>query len=411
MANMSNREHINLLTDAEVADLYSRPQFTELERTYYFTLTELEHLLIEKYTHLKSKLYFILQFGYFKATQQFYSFPIEDAKDDIAFIVQHCLSAGKKEIDGTLWKEVYRRQKQDILNHFGYKEWSPDFKPVTVAHLNQLIRIYPKGNDTLRELLVYFEHQKITIPSYRTIQDLFTEVFTMERNRLNAIMLALPEATQKKLDTLIKNDDGLSQINLIRFDQKDFAYCALKSEIEKAKQLQAVYQLSLTLLPSLHLSNNAIRYYASLVEAYTPSRLRKLTKPQQWLQVVCFSFYRYKEFMDNLITSFQFYVLSFVEEATEYAKLKEAEYIKNLTLDLPKLVEFIHWFSSNTIAPNMPYKEFSLIGFEILSKERQAALADFIAGKSFDRKAAKWEFYEQSSRRMGMYLLRQKTTK
>ena len=44
------------------------------------------------------------------------------------------------------------------------------------------------------------------------------------------------------------------------------------------------------------------------------------------------------------------------------------------------------------------------MGFDILPKEKQTVMADFIAGIAFDRQAAEWEYYEKSSRRMALYL-------
>ena len=111
-------------------------------------------------------------------------------------------------------------------------------------------------------------------------------------------------------------------------DQKDFSYTALKLEVKKAEKIKELYQLCKTLVPSLQLSNNAVRYYGSLAEQYTPSRLRKLKKPQQWLHMLCFIFNRYQEFMDNLITSFMYHLRAFVDEAKEHADTKEQEFIK-----------------------------------------------------------------------------------
>ncbi len=61
---MSNEERLNLLTDAEVSDLYSIPIFSDdNERDHFFTLSDAEHKLLEKYTSIKSKVYLIIQIG------------------------------------------------------------------------------------------------------------------------------------------------------------------------------------------------------------------------------------------------------------------------------------------------------------------------------------------------------------
>lgn len=145
---MSNKEKLNLLTNAEVEDIYSRPKFNDdNERDYFFALTEREHKLLKKYTSIKSKVFFILQLGYFKAIQQFYKFSLHEVEDDVNFIIKkHYLSAeNKKKLSGTLWKEQHRMQKKDILKLYGYREWSDSLKRITINQLKKLIRIHPKG--------------------------------------------------------------------------------------------------------------------------------------------------------------------------------------------------------------------------------------------------------------------------
>ncbi len=186
-------------------------------------------------------------------------------------------------------------------------------------------------------------------------------------------------------------------------DQKDFTYTALKLEVQKALQIKELYQLCKTLIPSLQLSNNAVRYYGTLAEQYTASRLRKLKKPQQSLHMLCFIFHRYQEFMDNLITSFMFHQRAFVREAKDYADAKEQEFIKGLMLELPNLGQFLVWNSTHEIKENMTPEEYRQLGFDILPKEKQMAIADLIWGNRFDKDAEKWKYYESQARRIAMY--------
>lgn len=401
---VSNDKHINLLTDAEVEELYSRPKFNKAERDYYFLLSDKEHQSLSQYRNLKSKLYFILHLGYFKASKQFYKFSIEMVQADVTYLIEKYFSPTQKPPSGTLWKESYRQQKLEILSLCQYHEWSTEFIPKALGHLKKLIRLYPKGNDTLRELFVFLENQRITIPSYRTLQNLFTQVFKEEKERLDGVMLKIPKHLQLNLESLIKNDNGLSQLNIIRMDQKDFKYSAISDEVKKVALLRELYQLSKTIIPSLDISDNAVRYYALLAEQYSASRIRRLAKPQQWLYLLCFTFHRYQEFMDNLIISFMAHMRSLIDDAKAYVKIKEAEYINSITMDFPLLVEFLKWFSSEDINSSMTQEAFKKMGFDILPREKQTIMADFIAGIAFDRQTAEWEYYEKSSRRMALYL-------
>lgn len=183
-----------------------------------------------------------------------------------------------KNIKGKISRSRCTLQKNDITHLEGYQQWATHLSPKIEAHLISLIRYFPKGDNTLRELLGYFEKQKIILPSYRTLQDLFTHCFSLENNRLAEITESMPEEIKSQLDEIIKNDDGISQLNVIRIDQKNFQYTSIKLEIDKALSLEELYRFSKIFLPTLKLANNAIRYYASLAELYPVFRLRGLVE-------------------------------------------------------------------------------------------------------------------------------------
>ena len=119
--------------------------------------------------------------------------------------------------------------------------------------------------------------------------------------------------------------------------------------------------------------------------------------------MLCFIFNRYQEFMDNLITSFMYHLRAFLNEGKKYADEKEAEFIKGLMLEMPNLGEFLIWFSSKEVKPNLTSEEYRQLGFDILSKEKQIAIADLIWGVGFDKKTEKWKYYESQARRIAMY--------
>ena len=48
----------------------------------FFSLSKDENVLISKYRTTKVKIYFILQLGYFRATNNFYTFDLKDVADD-----------------------------------------------------------------------------------------------------------------------------------------------------------------------------------------------------------------------------------------------------------------------------------------------------------------------------------------
>lgn len=400
---MENHKRIHLLSSTEVEELYARPQFNVYEQRLYFTLNQSERAALVQHSNIKTRIYFILQLGYFEAKQQFFNFSLDEVSNDVQFIVSTYYSdTPSSPFTGSLSREYSRKQRQAILSLFYYRNWSPEYTPKIESHIGDLLRYYPKGHRAFRQLLAYFNHQKIIIPSYRTLQDMFSRAFAAEAKRMNAIMMNIPTSEKEQLSSLIHQDDGITALNIIRADQKDFQYTAVKNAVDKALHIMDLYAFTKGFIPSLNLSKNAVRFYADIAEQYAASRLRRLSKPQQWLHALCFVYHRYQQIMDNLIVSFCYHTRAIMDAGKTYASMAHMEHSSSVVTDFSKLVKFLKWFPMRS--PDMTQEELDERAYSILPKEQFSALAEFIDGKSFDKKAALWKYYGKSSRIFSLYL-------
>jgi hypothetical protein len=290
----------------------------------------------------------------------------------------------------SITRQTLKQQRQVILKLFDAEDWSAKQAELTENHLCELLRYYPKVHDTFRQLLVYFDTHKIVFPTYRNLQDLFTQALSKEDNRLNQLMLLIPHSQQEQLLELINNEDGISQLNTIHSDQKDFKYTAVKAEAAKAWGITDLYLFTKTFLPTLKLSKKAIRYYADLAEQYAASRLRRLNKPQQLLQIICFVYHRYQQIMDNFITSFMFHTRYIMDAGKIHADKAMAEHNSNLVVDLPKLANFLKWFPHRN--PDLSHDELNQEAYKILPEKEFSTLVEFLGGSTFDKKSSKSGF-------------------
>ena len=67
-----------ILGDDEIEALYGRPHFTDDERLEYFALSPTEKAALEQLHSIKSRIYFILQIGYFKSHHMFFVFGLPE---------------------------------------------------------------------------------------------------------------------------------------------------------------------------------------------------------------------------------------------------------------------------------------------------------------------------------------------
>lgn len=400
---MENIKRIQLLSNAEVEELYSRPEFNAHEQRLYFTLTQSERDALTQFSNTKTRIFFILQLGYFKARQQFFNFSLEDVSNDVQFIANvYYKNSLTTSFTGRISRDYVRIQRQVILSLFDYCVWTSNLVSDIQSHISNLLRYYPKGHSAFRQLLIYFDRQKIIIPSYTTFQDIFTRAFSDEDKRLKAVIESVPVAIGEQLTALIDRDDGITSLNIIRADQKDFQYTAVKTEVNKALRLGDLYLFTKGFIPSLDLSKNAVRYYADITEQYAASRLRRLIKHQQWLHTLCFVHHRYQQIMDNLIVSFSYHTRAIMDAGKIYASMAHMEHNSVVVTDFPKLAKFLKWFPTRN--PELTSDELNNIAYSMLPREQFSVMAKFLEGKSFDKKAALWEYYGKSSRIFSLYL-------
>ena len=397
---MTLKNRLQLLSEAEIEELYARPDFNAAERELYFTMTQQEMDALRQYSATKTRVAFILQLGYFKASQQIFAFTFDEVRDDVDYILSKYYKTEKADFKIT--RQTLSQQKSVILNLFGYQDWSSVQVPLVEAHLCELLRYYPKGHDTFRQLIVYLENKKILLPTYRTMQDLFTRAFSTEKERLEKLILLIPHEQQEKLSDLIKREDGITKLNVIRADQKNFKYTPIKEEVAKAVEIAELYKFAKEFIPTLQLSKNAIRYYADLAEQYAASRLRRLNQPQQWLQALCFVYHRYQQIMDNLITSFMFHVRAILADAKKYADKALAEYNSGLVVDIPNLAKFLKWFPNRKYGLN--HEELNRQAYKILPEKQFPIIAEYLGGVVFDKKAATRDYYLEIFRQFSLYL-------
>ena len=144
-----NSRRIGILNQSEINNLYQIPKFTDDERSWFFELNGKEQKLLEFSGNTKTKADVILQFGYFKAKNQFFQYRYDDVQADINYILtQYFDSAyiGKFSIS----REIKRKNQKRILNFLGYKYFRK------TKHEDFLLAKSPRTKSSIRMSSIYF---------------------------------------------------------------------------------------------------------------------------------------------------------------------------------------------------------------------------------------------------------------
>ena len=142
MADFTTR--ITILTSKEVEDLYRLPKLTDEERALFFALDPVEWNVAKSHRSLTSKLFFILQLGYFKAKKLFFTPVRTDIQGDIEFIKNTHFP--ERSLPETLEINKITRwnQQKRILQVCHYQECDAQWRMKLQKRALQTVKIFSK---------------------------------------------------------------------------------------------------------------------------------------------------------------------------------------------------------------------------------------------------------------------------
>ena len=153
------------------------------------------------------------------------------------------------------------------------------------------------------------------------MQNTISQALTQEQERLATILSQYLSGSDKEnLNQLLEDSPGLYEITQLKRDPKDFSVSEIKREIQRGDQIRNLYHLADKLLPNLDISNESIKYYASLVNYYSVYKLKRFNESTTYVYLLCFVYHRYQILHDNLIQCFLHHVRQFREAAREEGK-------------------------------------------------------------------------------------------
>ncbi len=401
----SRPRRLKILGQEEIEELYGLPRFSDEEREQYFSLTPAEKATLDQLHSIKSKIAFILQLGYFKARRMFFVFTADDMAADIKHIAERYFP-GSAQPDCAVTKVTRLKHQRLILSLCTYKTCDDSDRQHLEAQARKAAMVSGKPIYIFRQVLSELEALRITVPGYSFLQDTVARALTFEQNRLSDILQEqLTSSDLDGLNTLLEDKSSLYHITQLRHEPRDFSAMEIKHEVERGEQIRTLYRLSQRVLPALNISNESIKYYASLVDYYSVFRLKRFEPWTVYCYLLCFIHYRYQRHYDNLLASFIFYVRKFADAAKAAAKERVYEYRLEVNQNLHKAAQVLKLFTAEEIAANAPFHEIQARAFAILAREKLDHVVAHITSKiCFDETAFQWEHIDKLGLQFKRYL-------
>lgn len=393
----AEQKRLGILGDDELDAIYGRPLFTHEERQNHFSLSQPEKELLQTLRSVKSQAYFVLQLGYFKAKQSFFTFDLHEVEEDLQYVLtQHFNDSTIKDFS-RIGKATRLKQQRVVLELTNYRMCGPKERQHLETKARTVAVVCGKPIYILRELVHYLSEQHIVAPGYRFMQTTVGEALTYEENRMITIIRDhLKQPDIEALKQLLEDSPGLYEITQLKHEPRDFSTGEIKLEIQRGKRIQPLYQLAQRMLPKLGISNESVKYYASLVGYYSVFRLKQLNEWIAYVYLLCFVYYRYQRVHDNLINTFLYNVKHYSDEAKNAAKERVYECHIESNQNMKKAGKVLKLFTDDAIPPDTPFQTVQSMAFALLERRKLVDIADQIATNAkFDEIAFQWEHIDK----------------
>ena len=391
---MARDARLSILTLQEVDDLYGLPCFTEDDRRFYFDLSPAERELVDSVFTISVSVHLVLQLGYFKAKRQFFVYALEAVADDLEHILRRYFPARRLAEIKRISKPTRLEQQRVILKLFDYGLCTAAAKTELERKAQRVAMLSAQPVFILREVLQYLGHQRVVAPGYTYLQDMIGQTVAGELLRITRLLgEALKPEVERQLEALLEADEGMYRISLLKHEPKDFSYGELRQEVERRKVFQQLFEFGQTFLASAGLSNESVKYYASLVQFYTVYKLQRMAGPTARLYLLCFAFHRFRQINDNLIEAFIHLLGQYEQQAKLASEDAATKAMTEASANLKAAGQVLNLFLDPSIADWTPFSKVRQQAFSLLDSERFAQVSEYMRKIEFDRTAFEWSYY------------------
>jgi hypothetical protein len=266
-----------------------------------------------------------------------------------------------------------------VLKLFDYRSCGAGAKKELEEKARRMAMLSAQPVFILREVLQYLSNQRIVAPGYTYLQDMVGRTVSTERLRLTRLLdLALTPELERQLQTLIEADEGMYRISLLKHEPKDFSYGELRQERERRTFFQPLFAFGQAFLAAAGLSNESVKYYASLVQFYTVYKLQRMAAPTARLYLLCFATHRFRQINDNLIESFIHLVDDYEQQAKVAAETAAVEAMAEATGNLQAAGQVLNLFLDPAIPGSTPFSRVRQRAFSLLDAERFGQVSEYM---------------------------------
>ena len=391
----STEKRLSILTNSEKSFIYDLPKFTNLERKHYFNLEKIEEDIVHnKLNGLNSKVYFVLQLGYFKLSSRFFKFNFDEVVEDIEYILRNLFPEQElNEIKQHCDRKTIFNHQSTILKLFSKRFSTKKDNEDLFTKAKSIIYIDANPKYIFKEIVRFTSENNIILPAYSTIQKLISKALVVSEQELFSSLENLmdDDLTQNLEDLLKKESKSRYQLTLIKAPPQSFSKKQATIEREKQEQLDPIFKKAKVILKKLDISNLSVKYFAELVDRYTIWQLKKFKDTKRYFYILCFIQYRYIKVNDDLTKTFLYFVDKYKNEVKAAVDQKILEMRIENSSNFKNGAKILRLLTDDSV----PSEKIRSEALSILPAKKINQLANFLEKSDVDFVDFRWQEYDK----------------
>lgn len=241
----------------------------------------------------------------------------------------------------------------------------------------------------------YLARNHIAIPKYTVLQRIISQVIKQERKRIaDTLKTALSDELAANLEDLV---DGKSTLTIKELKQaaKSFTAPELQKELNVNKLIQPWMHEVDQAVSALSLSQENQLHYASMVDYYSITKLKRFDRVLQQLYLLCYLQGRAQINVERIADGFIYHVRKLREKAKAYAKEMAYKDWDGAAANVSKAAELLHFFIDDTIDDQVPFRQIKQRAHDLLEDREIESLCLYLNKQKRAKNDYIWEYYDQ----------------
>ena len=392
---MSYKERLTILHEAEINDLYCLPSLSLEEKRVSFALNDLELDVIKSFRNRNHKCYAIALLGYFKIKPIQLNPAYKELKEDLAFIAEEYFPRFKVPRFSISSKQKTRIYDK-ILSLLNFEVWEVEQHQDPLRYyLQQIAKSWIDPRFLFDACTEYLARNHITIPKYTVLQRIISQVIKQERKRLSdTLTTVISNELSSDLGDLIDGESTLT-VKELKQAAKSFNAPELGKELNVNKLIQPWMNEVNQVVSALSLSQQNQLHYATMVDYYSITKLKRFDRSTQQLYLLCYLQERAQINIERLADGFIYHVRKLREKAKAYAKEMAYKDWEGAAANISKAAELLYFFIDDTIDDQVSFKQIKQRVQNLLGAREIESLCLYLKKQKRTKNDYIWEYYDQ----------------